>query len=110
MCGRAGRAGHAAAGDSYMLCEAKESVAVETMLRAKMLPSTSQLMDPPKMKKLLLEGMGNGAVRTLEHIDLFLQATLLYHSVEWVVSTQAISRCLWCQNRSSSGVHLTYIF
>ena len=79
MIGRAGRAGHAAAGDSYLLCKREESEAVETMLRGAMPPSDSVMLECARMKKLLLTGIGSGDVRTCEQLEAFLNHTLLAH-------------------------------
>lgn len=83
MVGRAGRAGHAAYGDSYLLCERTDGAAVEAMLRATMPNVESCLLAPSRMKRLLLEGFSTGLVRTVEQVELYLQATLLWHSVEY---------------------------
>ena len=83
MIGRAGRAGHADQGDSYLLCESSDGREVEAMLRASMPRVESCLLFPARMKRLLLEGLGSGLVRTVDQVELYLQATLLWHAVEY---------------------------
>ncbi len=94
MVGRAGRAGHAARGDSYLLCESTAGPAVETMLRTPMPRVDSCLLATPRMKRLLLEGFGTGLMRTVEQVEIFLQATLLWHSAEYAELHACAKRCI----------------
>ena len=94
MVGRAGRAGHAARGDSYLLCESTAGPAVETMLRTPMPRVDSCLLATPRMKRLLLEGFGTGLMRTVEQVEIFLQATLLWHSAEYAELHACAKGCI----------------
>ena len=94
MVGRAGRAGHAAHGDSFLLCESTAGAAVEAMLRAAMPRVESCLLATPRMKQLLLEGFGTGLVRTIEQVELYLQATLLWHSAEYAELHACVKGCI----------------
>ena len=94
MVGRAGRAGQAAQGDSFLLCESPAGAAVEAMLRAAMPRVKSCLLATPRMKQLLLEGFGTGLVRTIEQVELYLQATLLWHSVEYAELHACAKSCI----------------
>lgn len=94
MVGRAGRAGHAVQGDSYLLCEISDGAAVQAMLCATMPRVESRLLDGKRMKRLLLEGFGTGLVRTVEQVELYLQATLLWHSVEYAELHACAKGCI----------------
>ena len=94
MVGRAGRAGHAVQGDSYLLCEISDGAAVEAMLCATMPRVESCLLDGKRMKRLLLEGFGTSLVRTIEQVELYLQATLLWHSVEYAELHACAKDCI----------------